>query len=224
MNITNTYDIINTPKLIDLNKNFVKFECVYKVDSPTPFHLAAVNQKMLDNEINFKGPQKHFEGSVKYAGDENIPHYLILKADTNCKVTVSIKCKPLESPITMKDYKEPINQQVNGVTYLANPTTPPIKPMYYQHPTVNNFTVQNENAESRKTSIGKIILIIILILFIVFIFWTTRASANKISKNSFRLPIQSISNSEPEILTTIPMSIKPETLLDKLKQFPILKK
>lgn len=135
MNVNNTYDIIKTPKLIDLNGNLTKFECQFQATSDSPFYIAVMNQKMLDNgEIQFRPPEKQSGGTVKYDRDEHLPHYIALKADTNCKVNVQIKTTPLESPIKLQDYAEAPPPQMPQVTPVEIPQYQQQYPQYPPQP------------------------------------------------------------------------------------------
>ncbi len=199
MNITNTYDIIQTPKLIDLNGSSTKFECTYRVNSNDPFYLAAVNQKMLDGDIKYQAPNIYFEGSVKYDRNEHLPHYLVLKADKNCKVNVTIKTTPLSAPITMNDYKEKIPES-KGVTFINTPQ-PHVHHRHYNHQ--KPLPLQAAQLNNQQHSTGKYVLIGVLCCFMLFILWSTKFS------------------SKLQIEKSIP-NIPPMNLLDKLKSFPIV--
>lgn len=240
MNINNTYDIIKTPKLIDLNGDLTKFESEFKVSSNVPFYIAVVNQKMLDNnEIQFRPPENKSSGTVKYERDEHIPHYLVLKSDLNCKVNVNIKTKPLESPIKLGDYapkKPPTNQnshpQITPIYSEPEPNYEQYNDPYqdeHEQYIQNMQNMQNSQLQqsTKRLNFGTIVIICIIAALFggVFLF------SKKKKPVPVSIPFPLTQNITPPSIINSPSppplappsfpQLESANLLDKIKSFPI---
>lgn len=242
MNINNNYDIIQTPKLIDINGNLTKFASEFKITSDQPYYIAIVNQKMLDNnEIQFRPPEKYSEGSVRYEQNEHLPHYIALKSDQNCKVNVQLKTTPLESPIKLQDYipKSQTSQP---------PRKTPIQLEYVAPQQVKSEYADSSDTmaptTSKKSNIGLIVIIGIIALLFggVFLFAKRKSGSHEpiplkpISVPRIKIPpitpimtsipaIPSISPSPPSIQAPVPQISQPSldasALMDSIKSYPI---
>jgi len=247
MNINNNYDIIKTPKLIDLNGDITKFDCHFKITSESPFYVSVLNQKMLDNgDIQFRPPEKQAGGTVKYERDEHLPHFLALKADKDCKVNVQIRTVPLEPPIKLQDYQPQQPQQPQQFQPGQSPVTPINYPPEVQQPPQQQIQPQDfqqyqqqyqqqydypEQKEQPKSKLNPYVLIAIVAGVFVVIYLITRKKEKppKMSMNLNPIELSKPVRTEPELLLpslTIPdvtpsLSSGSGSLIDKVKNFPI---
>jgi hypothetical protein len=95
-----TYSIGKTNKLIDLNGDKTNFMCSFRCESENgdDFLVAVADQTTLDNEDTLNYSQsKNGVISKTFTSDNNIyqNHFLALKADSPCDLTVHIDLKEL---------------------------------------------------------------------------------------------------------------------------------
>lgn len=239
MNIDNSYDIIQTPKLIDINGTLTKFESNFKVTSDSPFYIAVLNQKMLDEgDIKFRQPDVQSSGTVKYDRDEHLPHFIALKADSPMKVNVQVNTVPLESPIKLQDY-QPQNQHPTPrqVTQLepsqSLPSSQQLRPIIHNHkPTLYQPppTPQKQvRFAPQKSQISPFVIIgVIAVVFgAIFIFSKMKKPTSKAVGGNIKFPFlnhkisapsQPPSSDSPSPQLSLPPSLPPS--LPSVPQLP----
>ena len=119
------YRLGNVKQLIDLNGNSTNFECEFEVMSHdgSVFQVVVADQDTIDSTAQL--PYEDANGSIagRITKNDNVlkSHYLVLKADTPCEATVTIKKKEL--PVTGQRAttpEDPTTPRVPGI-----PVPPP---------------------------------------------------------------------------------------------------
>jgi hypothetical protein len=103
-NVNRTYNLTQTNQLFDLNGDSMNFDIYYKIqtENNTPFHLAVVNQTMLDSNVEYKFTRVdngEFTGRKRVEDNEFQNYYLVLRADKDCSCSVDIIKTVLSSTI-----------------------------------------------------------------------------------------------------------------------------
>lgn len=100
--IRNTYTIGQNQQLIDINKNFVNFETQFNLSSKDgePFQVLFTTKSALDRgeQPPFKIVKDTLSGNIVQDKGEEDTYFMVLKADTKCKVDVEINTKELIIP------------------------------------------------------------------------------------------------------------------------------
>ncbi len=127
-NITRTYNLTQTNQLFDLNGESTNFDIYYKIqtENNTPFHLAVVNQTILDSNIDYKFTRVdngEFTGRKRVEDNEFQNYYLVLRADNECSCSVDIIKTALPSTIKEKltpvvSNKQPTSNRKNYYFYM----------------------------------------------------------------------------------------------------------
>lgn len=114
MDITKKLTLTRVKQLIDLNEDLKNFEVQFSVvsDNQAPFLATVIDQTILDNTDNFSYQTVEngtITGEVKHDKNTYQNHYLLLKADNPCVVTVNIRRRqiagetpPLPQPIVQQ--------------------------------------------------------------------------------------------------------------------------
>jgi hypothetical protein len=124
---TKTYNVNKTKQLIDLNGHLTNFKSVFTVksDKDTEFHVAIVNQNILDSEDDTAVKYRHATGIIngEIFNDNDIyqNYFLIIvsKKPCECEVTVDVNQIPSKRNNTVRenelseiiediDYKRPL--------------------------------------------------------------------------------------------------------------------
>jgi len=112
-----TYSVGKQQQLIDLNNETVNFDITFECvsENKTPFDAVVVDQKTLDetSTFDFKSAEDGaISGNIKSDNNEPETYFLVLKAQTPCKVKVRIDKQEIE-PAPLPEIEETYDQVVN---------------------------------------------------------------------------------------------------------------
>tara|TARA_Y100000389_G_C17471034_1_gene530941 strand:+ start:10371 stop:10961 length:591 start_codon:yes stop_codon:yes gene_type:complete len=111
-----TYSVGKQQQLIDLNNETVNFDITFECvsENKAPFDAVVVDQKTLDETptFDFKSAEDGaISGNIKSDNNEPETYFLVLKAQTPCKVKVRIDKQEIE-PAPLPEIEEKTYDQV----------------------------------------------------------------------------------------------------------------
>jgi hypothetical protein len=122
---TTIYKIGKIMQVIDINDDSTNFEAEFHVQSEKGkhFQMLVVDQATLDGgELNFKKIEGTITGKVRADRNNKTNHYIALKADEDCNVSVTINRVNLpESPIFESPASVPSHEQFDQELVSVTP-------------------------------------------------------------------------------------------------------
>jgi hypothetical protein len=169
----------NKSQLFDLNeRNFINFKADFELrcNEGKTFYMAVANQTMVDTDEEFGWQTSHSSGnqkgtvcggSVSYAKDMFLPHYLVIRADETCTVECAIQIEELPSTVP----QEASQSQVPSLSH-------PQHSGGGQHPLLSRHTIEaSKEIPWFKIFIGVIILAIVG--YFAYTYWYKERQTNE---------------------------------------------
>ena len=214
MSIQKTYNVSKQKQLIDLNGNLVNFELEFIAHSKNgePFEILVVDQAILDSQNTIPYKQA-VDGKISgnIVADKNIyqNYFLIIRAENDCEVNVTINKKELPMVEQPQQY-HPIYppQQEN---YQPPQSMQPPQPMQSQ-------PIQN-NKKSSNLKFYLIIGFIVIGLGVAYYFFYYKKNKDK-NKDKNNIINSQFKTSTPEVVKS---SIPYQPSISKSPTPPVVK-
>jgi hypothetical protein len=218
MSIQKTYNVSTQKQLIDLNGNLVNFELEFIAQSKNgePFEILVVDQAILDSQHSLPY-KKAVDGKISgnILADKNIyqNYFLIIRAENDCEVNVTINKKEL-----------PIVQQPEQYYPIYPPQQENYQPQQYMQPQPQSMQPQSMQPpqpmkNNKNSSNLKFYLIIGLIgLGVAYYFFYYKKKKNNTENYQVKTSIPEVEKShEP----AIPKSPTPLVVKSPIPTTPI---